>query len=301
MLSRRTTQRQFLLRPDDATNNNYVYCLAEAALRFGIVVLITQMMSNHHHTIFYDPHGLVNEFMEHFHKMFARSQNALRGRWENLWASEPPSLVQLVDREDVIRKMVYVATNPVKDGLVERVHHWPAANALAALMHKRPLRAHRPSHFFRENGRMPETVELELSIPEHLGDRDSLVAEVAARSARLEEEFRTERIKAGRPILGRRRVLDQDWRDSPRSKEARREIRPRVAAKNQWARIATLQQNKEFIRAYKIARKAWKLGTPVVFPAGTYWLRKFANVPTEPLMRGSFAIGPPSLSPRSVS
>jgi hypothetical protein len=30
-----------------------------------------------------------------------------------------------VGREDVMDKLVYTAINPVKDGLVDRVDHWP--------------------------------------------------------------------------------------------------------------------------------------------------------------------------------
>ncbi len=58
--------------------------------------------------------------------MLARSQNALRGRWENFWAPEEPRVTLLLDRETVIAQMVYAAANPVEDGLVERVHHWPS-------------------------------------------------------------------------------------------------------------------------------------------------------------------------------
>jgi len=125
MISRRTTQRQFLLRPDPVTNATFVYCLAEAAQRFGIDVLLPCALSNHHHTIVFDRHGTVCQFVEHFHKLFAKAQNAHRGRWENLWSSEQVCLVRLVDRADVLDKLVYVATNPVKHGLVDRVHHWP--------------------------------------------------------------------------------------------------------------------------------------------------------------------------------
>jgi hypothetical protein len=46
-VTRTCTQRQFLLRPDDATNNAFVYCLAEAAQRFKIDIVLSQMMSNH--------------------------------------------------------------------------------------------------------------------------------------------------------------------------------------------------------------------------------------------------------------
>src|SRR5205807_9903538 len=124
---RRCTQRQFLLRPDKDTNNAFVYCLAEAAKRFQIELIVSQQMSNHHHTDLFDRYGRIIEFTEHFHKMLAKCQNALRRRWENLWSSEPPCLVRLVDRADVIDKIVYVAANPVLAHLVARVHHWPGA------------------------------------------------------------------------------------------------------------------------------------------------------------------------------
>lgn len=104
MLTRRCTQRQFLLRPDDETNNAFAYCLAEAAQRFEIELIVAQQMSNHHHTTFFDRHGRVIEFVAHFHKMLAKCQNALRGRWENLWSTEPPCLVELVEPADVIAK-----------------------------------------------------------------------------------------------------------------------------------------------------------------------------------------------------
>src|SRR5262249_37925533 len=105
MITRRCTQRQFLMRPDDATNNAFIYCLAVAAARFGIEVIATVAESNHHHTIIYDRRGLCSAFVEHFHKLFARCQNALRGRWENFWASEEPCITRLLDTETVIDKI----------------------------------------------------------------------------------------------------------------------------------------------------------------------------------------------------
>lgn len=57
MINRRCTQRQFLLRPDWATNNAFVYCLAVAAQRTGVRVLFTAAESNHHHTGIFDTLG----------------------------------------------------------------------------------------------------------------------------------------------------------------------------------------------------------------------------------------------------
>jgi len=119
------------LRPDAATNNAFLYCLIDAALRCEIDVLLPCAMSNHYHAVIYDRAGRYPEFIEHFHKLLARSQNALRGRWENLWSSEQTCVVRLVDREAVIDKLVYTATNPVQDHLVARHRRRRAADLLA--------------------------------------------------------------------------------------------------------------------------------------------------------------------------
>jgi putative transposase len=285
MITRRCTQRQFLMRPDDPTNNAFVYCLAIAAQRYGIRILFTTAMSNHHHTGIEDPDGNYPAFLEHFHKLFAKCQNSLRGRWENFWSSEQTSVVRLVDPNDVIEKMIYALTNPVKDGLVEKAHHWPGASSLHALMHSKPLAASRPRHFFRDDGPMPETITLHVVRPtgfEELTDKE-FVAMVETRIRAAEEAAALERTRTGSQVLGRRAVLDQRWNDRPTSHEPRRELDPRVAAQSRWSRLEALLRNRIFRDAYVRAREALLAGDRgVVFPAGTYWLRRFALAPCEP-------------------
>jgi putative transposase len=278
MVTRRCTHRQFLLRPDPATNNAFIYCLGEAAQRFDIDVILPSVMSNHHHTVVFDRWGKINEFVEHLHKMFAKSQNALRGRWENLWAAEPVCKVKLITPDDVMRKVVYAATNPVKDFLVDTVAHWPGVNGLYPLLNDRPMRAARPTHFFRDNGRMPAEVTLRLVIPPELGDPAEFRTVLRERVAKVEQHFKDLRARTGRQILGRGRVMRQAWQDSPSSREPRRTLRPRVAAKNTWARIEALRRGRQFVIDHTAARKAWLAGQPAVFPVGTYWLRRFAGV-----------------------
>jgi hypothetical protein len=280
-VTRRCTQREFLLRPDRETNNAFTYLLAEAAKRFEMIPILAQMMSNHHHTVLYDRHGNDVEFREHFHKMMAKSQNALRGRWENFWSSEEPCVVEVVTIEDLLDKLVYTATNPVLDGLVEKVHQWPGPPFLRALLNGTPIRARRPKHFFREDGTMPEEIELELRLPEEIQGKEEILNELHRRITLVEERHARERIRTGRRIVGRRTVLRQSWRDSPTSREPRRNLRPRVAAKSKWIRIATLQRNKQWEAEYKHARLLWLAGFEVEFPHGTYWLKRFANVRTK--------------------
>jgi REP element-mobilizing transposase RayT len=279
MVTRRCTQRQFLLRPDEATNNAFVYCLAEAAQRFGVEILLTCAMSNHHHTVLFDRDGTLPAFTEHFHKLLAKCQNALRGRWENFWASEQVCVVHLVDVADVMHKLVYVATNPVKDRLVDKVHHWPGVNGLAALLGGRTLHATRPRHFFRSNGQMPAAVTLKLALPSKLGDAPQLRAELREQVAAAEAAIAAERLRTGTRVLGRRTILRQSWRDCPATRAPRRNLRPRIAARNRWARIEAILRNREFLAAYRDARACWIDGNASPFPVGTYWLRRFAHVP----------------------
>lgn len=281
--SRRTTQRQFLLRPDEETNNAFVYCLAEAATRYGVDIVLAQMMSSHEHTIEHDPLGRDVEFREHFHKMFAKCQNVHRSRWENLWSSEEPCVVDLPStREDLMDKLVYVATNPVKDGLVDRAHHWPGPNFVRALLTGTPMKAHRPKHFFRENGSMPVEVELVLKLPDYIEDREGFLAELRRRITAFEDDCMRERAKVGRGIVGRKRVLRTSWRESAHSYEPRRNLRPRVAGRDKWMRIQELQSRREWHLEYRAARSKWLSGVSVEFPYGTYWLRRFANVAVRP-------------------
>jgi hypothetical protein len=74
-------------------------------------------------------------------------------------------------------------------------------------------------------------------------------------------------------------VLAQSWRGQPASYEPRRNLRPRVAGRNKWARIEALLRNHAFVAEYMSARAHWGQGEPTMFPPGTYWLRRFAYVP----------------------
>ena len=83
-------------------------------------------------------------------------------------------------------------------------------------------------------------------------------------------------------MLGRRAILQQSWCGSPQEGEPRGGIRPTVAARSVWARIEAFGRNRAFVSAHRAARALWLAGVETLFPAGTYWLRRFANVPVAP-------------------
>ena len=181
--------------------------------------------------------------------------------------------------------MTYALTNPVKDGLVEKAHHWPGVTSLESLSHGKALVARRPRHFFREEGPMPDTVSLSFARPpgfDELSPR-AFAALVLERVRGVEETAAAERARTGARVFGRRAVLDQKPTDRPGSREPRREMNPRVAARSKWSRIEALMRNRAFRAAYAAARAAFATGLrDVVFPAGTYWLRRFTRAICAP-------------------
>jgi putative transposase len=282
MITRNCTQGLFLLRPDPVTANAFIYCLGIAQMRSQVDVMGVVQMSNHLHDNIFDRQGTAPTFYRDFHGLLAKCLNARWGRWENFFASTQTNVVHLQEREDLIRKLVYTFTNPVKDGLVARVADWPGANGYEALITGKPLRATRPRHFFAEASTLPDEIELHLRIPPELGDHDEIVAEVKQRVEAFEVAEAARRAVDGQHVLGRNAVMRQSWRRSPTTGKPRRGLRPTIAAKSLWARLEAIQRKHEFVTAYRHARRAWLAGTPIPFPAGTYWLRRYMGVEVAP-------------------
>jgi len=126
---------------------------------------------------------------------------------------------------------------------------------------------------------MPAVVTLTLALPSELSDAPQLLAELRERIAAAEAAVAAERLRTGGRVVGRRAILGQSWRDCPASRAPRRNLRPRIAACNPWARLEAIRRNREFLTAYRDARACWIDGHAIPFPVGTYWLRRFAHVP----------------------
>ncbi len=152
MITRRCTQRQFLLRPDAALNNAFIYCLPEAAQVHRIDVLSVITMSNHVHLGVHDAEGNYPLFIEPLHKHLDKCVNSLRWRWENMFWSEQASVVRLTNPNDVIDKMACAHANPCATDLVECASQWPGVSSVDAIVRGHGLTASRPAHAFRAEG-----------------------------------------------------------------------------------------------------------------------------------------------------
>jgi hypothetical protein len=197
-----------------------------------------------------------------------------------MWASEHTSVVELVGAEDVIAKIVYTLSNPVKDHLVERTQEWPGASSLEATLDGRALVARRPVRFFRADGLMPAQVQIECKMPRILDRISSEEYEERIRAGIKNVELlaSAERSRTGRKVLGRQAVLAQSPFDRPNSREPRRKLDPHVASIDKGPRMEAIQRRKGFMALYSNARQRWLAGEDVAFPFGTWWLARHASV-----------------------
>jgi REP-associated tyrosine transposase len=287
LVTRRCSQRQFLLAPSPTTNGVFQYVLAAAARRFGILVHAYCVLSNHFHLVVTDPHARLPAFEQYLDSLVARALNSTLGRWESFWAPSTYSAVTLASAEDVIDKAAYVLANPVAAGLVHTGRSWPGLWSAPERIGGGAISVRRPPTFFRANGPMPDTMDLELSVPPGFASAAQFreLLENALAAQEQEAIARMAATQTGRPaFLGRRRILAQKPSGRPAGIEPRRSLNPRVAARDKWKRIEVLARLVEFLRAYRSAWRALRQGRrDVAFPAGTYWLRVAHGVPCAEL------------------
>ena len=278
MVTRRCTQRQFLLRPSRATNQVFKYCLLVASKRFGILVHGFVVLSNHYHLVLTDIHGNLPMFMGWLNKHVAKSINALLGRWENLFDNGKYSAVVLEDEGAVRDKLAYTLANPVDAGLVKKARRWPGCWSHPSRIDGAPMRVARPKGFFRKSGTMPAETSLQLTRPPCFEDMSSKAFRKMLNDdlAERESAARTRMAKEGRVFLGVLGVRAQSPFDRPKTHEPRRSLNPRIACRDKWKRVEAIGRRKVFLSRYRQAFTAWREGkTEVVFPAGTYWMRHF--------------------------
>jgi putative transposase len=274
LVTRRCSERRFLLRPSRATNAIVQYLLAVTAERYGILIHAYCVLSNHLHVVLTDPSARLPEFHRDLDALVARAVNCSLGRWESLWDRDSYSAVRLEGDEAILEKMVYVLANPVEAGLVRRGSEWPGLWSDESMLRGKVLTLDRPKGFFRENGPLPAVARLKLHPPPGFEDPESHVETILDRLRHVEDRAAAELGAQGRAFLGAARVLAQKPHARPASAEPRRGLSPRVACRNKWRRIEVLLRLRDFGRAYREALEAWRGGVrDVVFPPGTWLMR----------------------------
>ena len=281
-VTRRCISRLMLFAPgtDAAELANFIgYCLAHAAANNGVQVHASLWMSNHHHTDITDPDANLPAFKQQLHSLVARGRNARLGRFDSVWSGGEPCDTRQPTDEESLQDLVYTLTNPVAEGLVKWARQWPGFTTIGwRFGETRTFK--RPDWFFDENGDMPQEVSLTLVRPPIFLELDdeALYAKLMEAVRKRELEIHRSMRRQGRRFMGLRKLARQHWNRAAQSFEERFTITPKHAASSKKRVLPEVARDREWERLYAAARALLRAGELAVFPAGTYWLRRFAGV-----------------------
>jgi len=285
--TQRTVDRQFLTKPTAALRNLVGACAARALEKFPVRLYWLDVNINHEHMGIAPIDGSkqaasdVVGFKQLYHRLLACELNRMLGREGGLFSSASRESVCL-DNESALEAFGYAVTNPVKDGLVERVAHWKGFSSYQALG-----RGEDPAYTYidwsawhdaggERSGKPPQ--EFTKVIHLHFtplpgmegmspGERQS---KVRRQCRELEQKFREEREREGKKVMSPARLEKLDHRDRP-SKPAKKKRKPLCHAATAEAVFEYIKKHREFLKAYRAASIAYRSGNfETEFPKGSF-------------------------------
>ncbi len=263
MVTRRTSERRFLLKPNKKIKQIIHYTLAWAASKHSILLHEYMFEFNHYHMVLTDTKGSLPAFMRDFNSMSSRAIAHHYGFNWPIWGKDSYNAVALITKEAVHNAIVYTLTNPVKDRLVCSSKQWIGSNSLN-MEYEEPIHITKPKTFFSK--KLPETATLQIEAPLH-DNLDDLRPSIRHDVALKEQEIN--QAKPG--VLGLALLLKQAITDSPFTKRVLFKLKPTIKARNPWLMLEAIQRKKVFQTQYQEALKRMQtLEDKVVFPAGTY-------------------------------
>ena len=282
MVTRRTTQRKFLLKPGRTVNAILLYSLGYAIVCHPVDLFNYVFLSNHYHLALMDRWGHLPLFMACLNRTIAQCLNRLYGRDENLFDNRKYHMLKLEDPQAVLERMAYIRTNPVAAGLVASPDLWPGLCSGVAEIGAPAKTIERPNLGFSKATVLPSSVELGLVVPEMFrGEEEAFRSRL---ESTVEDRVRClrESILGRGGFLGVSKVKKQTRDQRPSTPEERPRRIPRYASSDP-ARVRECEkQYRAFLSAYREAFERWRRREDgVVFPLGTWWLRVSAWVRVE--------------------
>lgn len=269
-ITRRCSQRLFLLVPQPFVKQAFEYCLARAANENGILLHAWMVMSNHYHLVLTDPLGLLPAFEQQLNSLMARILNKHWGRRGGFWEIGSYDRVEPLTEDSVVEKIIYTLANPVKAGIVPRAARWDGASSVG-LEFGQSRRVWRPA--FLRDGEPIERLRL-VAPPSDTRSTTELSTDIRAQLRAREIEIGEDFAKRGQRFLGMATALASSWNTTPVSQEAPRTLRPRFATRDRDTMMRAIAAWKAWLEHYRQAWAALRAGArDTVFPAGTYMLR----------------------------
>jgi REP element-mobilizing transposase RayT len=294
-LTNRTLEGRLFLTPAARVNHIVGSTLARAVGRFGVRLYAAVFLANHYHLLIAAPPAAIPRFAQYLESVIARKVNRLIRRrgpfWERRYSAE-----SVEDEASGDRLVEYVFAHGLKEGLVSEGRRWPGVHTIDALLGDRRLKftwEDWTDRYHRElsgeavaDGDCTVTETLELAkLPwlAHLSNaeyrrRMATLYRSATRAAHTE--------RAGKAVIGRRRVVSQHPHTKPR-RVCRRQ-RPSCHASTRLARQAYRASYREFCAAYVAASTEFRCGRlDVGFPLHAFRPPAWLIDASPPLQRAA--------------
>jgi putative transposase len=276
----RTVHGRLLLRPSRRLNELVNGVIGRAQRKYGMKIHALAVLSNHAHALLTpDSPQQLAAFMDFLAGNLAREVGKLHDWRDKFWARRYRSIVVSHEEEAQVGRLAYLLGNGVKEGLVARPQDWPGVHCAAALLAGIPLEGtwfDRTAEY-KARRRGQELAKAEVSHTESIVftplpcwaalEAESYRRRIAALVERIVEEGRRER--AGRPVLGRRAVLQQDPHDRPLHCD--RSPAPAIHAATREIRLMLRVAYWQFVASFREAAHRLRRGDRLVrFPAGAF-------------------------------
>jgi hypothetical protein len=284
----RTVDRQFFFKPDETIRNIIGSSVGRAQEKYPVKLYWVDFNINHRQSgkapLSDSPEHLDNlvRFDQLCNSLIARELNKLLGR-EGALFSTHNRIEEAIDDLSLEQQLLYAVTNPVKDGLVDRVAHWKgfsSYNQLATGKVERYPYVERTA-WHRAGGErgkksqeaFVKCAEVKLSpIPswQHL-PAHKRQALFRRRVRQLEREYRAERERENRTVMGPKRLAKVDPRNRPKNPSRTHGRQPLCHCSTVEGARAYAERWRTFLDTYYYASGMWMQGvTDVEFPAGSY-------------------------------
>ncbi len=283
----RTVDRQFLFKPDEQIRQIIGAAAGRALKKHPVSIYWLDFNINHKQngiTPLSEDRNHIQAYAR-FHQMFnsllARGINKCLGREGAVFSTRNRS-TEVLDNQSLEQQLFYAVTNPVKDGLVDRVAHWKGFSSYKQLATGEVETFHyidwtawhkaggknakkRPEQFMKS-----VTVKLTpLPAWQHM-PAHKRQAYFRREVRRLEQHFREQREREGRSVMGKRRLEKVDPRDKPKKLFARTR-KPICHASSKAAADEYKDSLRAFLDQYWYASGMWQRGAHnVEFPTGSF-------------------------------
>ena len=282
--TQRTIDRQFLFKPNPTVRNIIGASAVRAQLKHPVHIYWLEFNINHEQNgiaplsdSFEDLNNLVL-FKQTFHKILVYELNVHYDREGGMF-STPPRTVPCLDNQSLEQQFFYALTNPVKDGLVEKVSHWKGFSSYNQLAHGKDEVFHwfdrtqwhrdgkkKDLQAYMQSGRLEYTPLPSLA---HMkpGKRESYIRREVRE---LEKAFKAEREENAQNVMTSAALEKLNPRDRPKTRPPRT---PKPLCHCSCPALAEMYRTLlfYFLDAYDRASALYRKGNhSVVFPSGSY-------------------------------